>query len=192
MLETPPRWHATIYFRECSRYFFYMCLWGLYIVAKFQIHSYNTFRDKNYYPLTDGQTDRQKVMHMSIYMYIRMDRKWCIWAICTGGLKNGTNVICSAMQFHVHTSALPIGQSNWMSLAQTHNEQTYQSTDNRLTNWLTRSCHILLLPAMWCMNYLPMNLHEDNRWQRGIQQTEGQIQLLYDYASVFCRIIHGL
>ncbi len=26
-------------------------------MAKFQIHSYNSFRDMNYYPVTDGQTD---------------------------------------------------------------------------------------------------------------------------------------
>ncbi len=35
----------------------------------FQIHSYNIFRDLNYYPVTDGRTDRrtdrQKAMHMS-------------------------------------------------------------------------------------------------------------------------------
>ncbi len=54
-----------IYFRECNRYFSNMQLWGLYIVAKFQIHSYYTFRDMNYYPVTDGQTDGQKAMHMS-------------------------------------------------------------------------------------------------------------------------------
>ncbi len=28
-------------------------------MAKFQIHSYNTFRDMNYYPVTDGRTDGQ-------------------------------------------------------------------------------------------------------------------------------------
>ena len=56
-----------------------MHLRRLLAVVKFQIHSYNSIRDMNYYPVTDGQTDRQT------------DRKWCIWAhraICTGGLKN--------------------------------------------------------------------------------------------------------
>ncbi len=28
-------------------------------ITKFQIHSYNTFRDMNYYPVTDRRTDRQ-------------------------------------------------------------------------------------------------------------------------------------
>ena len=28
-------------------------------MAKFQIHNYNTFRDMNYYPVTDGRTDRR-------------------------------------------------------------------------------------------------------------------------------------
>ena len=31
----------------------------------FQTHTYNTFRDMNYYPVTDWLTDRQKAMHMS-------------------------------------------------------------------------------------------------------------------------------
>ncbi len=72
-----------IYFRECNTYFSYMHLRGLYTVAKFQIHRYNTFREMNNYPVTDrrtdGQTDGQKAI------------KRCIWAhraICTGGLKN--------------------------------------------------------------------------------------------------------
>ncbi len=66
-------WHE---FLECSQIL-------VHAVAKFQIHGYNTFRDMNYYPVTDrrtdGRTDRQT------------DRKRCIWAhraICTGGLKN--------------------------------------------------------------------------------------------------------
>ncbi len=38
-------------------YFSYMHLWGLYTVAKFQIHIYSTFRDMNFYPVTVRRTD---------------------------------------------------------------------------------------------------------------------------------------
>ena len=59
-------------------------------VAKFQIHSSNTFRDMNYYPVTDrrtdGQADGQKVMHMSPP------------CICKGGLKNGPKVLHSGQK----------------------------------------------------------------------------------------------
>ncbi len=51
-------------------------------MVKFQVPNSITFRDMNYYPVTDGRTDGQTDR--------QTDRKQCIRAhraICTGGLK---------------------------------------------------------------------------------------------------------
>ena len=63
---------------------FFLRVYKLYIVIKFQTPSYNGFWDMNFYPVeswqTDGRTDGQT------------DRKQCIrahCAICTGGLNKG-------------------------------------------------------------------------------------------------------
>ena len=46
-------------------------------MVKFQVPNSITFRDMNYYPVTDGQTDRKRWI-------------WAHRAICTGGLKKPT------------------------------------------------------------------------------------------------------
>ncbi len=64
----------TWFFLECSQW--QAQTYGL------QLSISITFRDMNYYPVKDGQTDRQTDW--------QTDRKRCIWAhraICTGGLK---------------------------------------------------------------------------------------------------------
>ena len=63
-------------FLECSWYFSRMRLYMFYIVVKFQTPRFNTFWDMNFFLVTDGQTDRRKVMHMSPP------------CMSTGGLKN--------------------------------------------------------------------------------------------------------
>ncbi len=42
-----------------SPIFYYKSIANWQRIGKFQIHSYNTFRDMNYYPVTDGLTDRR-------------------------------------------------------------------------------------------------------------------------------------
>ena len=48
----------------------------LYTVAKFQIHSYNAFRDMNYYPVTDRQADRRMDRQTDGQTDGQADRKW--------------------------------------------------------------------------------------------------------------------